>query len=250
LQYEQSTHLIQIATCFPMFWNVASAWEWDYNAQMVWWYCAFAHFRWNQARNQVLRFWGGGNKFLGGKIFVFITCFNKHFLNTTKWEDRKNWGEFPSNTPRGYRPGGNIGCRNQLIFSKTPILGIKIPRLWRQWPGNHEPSVAQTLEHFLFQGWPTSQRPRAIFLAVLPRKTTSCTGAHMNMTPSLRHSHTYLCSTRFIVKIPHQHDTYGNLQAICCYACYLVGPRLSTCATGTKFCDLYTNKYGVYARAA
>jgi len=28
---------------FPMFWNVASGC--DFTAQMVWWFCAFAHFR-------------------------------------------------------------------------------------------------------------------------------------------------------------------------------------------------------------
>ena len=30
---------------FPMFWNVASAREWDFTAQMVWWCCAAARLR-------------------------------------------------------------------------------------------------------------------------------------------------------------------------------------------------------------
>jgi len=33
----------------------------------------------------------------------------------------------------------------------------------------------------------------------------------------------YLCSARFIVNITHQHDNNRTLQAIYCYACYLVG---------------------------
>ena len=45
--------------------------------------------------------------------------------------------------------------------------------------------------------------------------------AHMNISPSLHHSHTHLCSATFVVNITHQHDR--TLQAIHCYACYLVG---------------------------
>ena len=38
------THLLQIDfSCFPAFWNVASARESDFTAQMIWWYCAVAH---------------------------------------------------------------------------------------------------------------------------------------------------------------------------------------------------------------
>jgi len=44
----------------------------------------------------------------------------------------------------------------------------------------------------------------------------------MNITPSIPHSHTHLCSATF-VNIIHQHDIDRTLQAIYCYACYLVG---------------------------
>jgi len=50
--------------------------------------------------------------------------------------------------------------------------------------------------------------------------------AHMNITPSLPHSHTYLWLARFIVNITHhQHDNNRTLQGIYCncYACYSVG---------------------------
>jgi len=47
--------------------------------------------------------------------------------------------------------------------------------------------------------------------------------AYMNITPSLPHSHTYLCSVRFITYITHQHDNDRNSQAIYFYACYLLG---------------------------
>jgi len=75
----------------------------------------------------------------------------------------------------------------------------------------------------LCQGWPTSQRPTATFPIVLPQRATSHTWAHMNVTPSLPHSNTYLCSATFIVNITHQHDKDRNLQAVYCYVCYLVG---------------------------
>jgi len=45
----------------------------------------------------------------------------------------------------------------------------------------------------------------------------------MNITPSLPHSNTYLCSATFIVNITHQDDKDRTLQAICCHACYFVG---------------------------
>jgi len=41
-----STHLFQVASCFPafpMFWNVASVRESDFTAQMIWWNWAVAH---------------------------------------------------------------------------------------------------------------------------------------------------------------------------------------------------------------
>jgi len=42
----------------------------------------------------------------------------------------------------------------------------------------------------------------------------------MNITPCLPHSHTLGI---FIVNTIHQHDNNKTLQAIYCYACYLVG---------------------------
>ena len=76
----------------------------------------------------------------------------------------------------------------------------------------------------LCQGWPTSQRPRATFLTVLQQRATSYIWAHMNITPSLPHSHTYFFIATFIVNITHhQHDNDRTLQGIYCYACYLVG---------------------------
>jgi len=84
--------------------------------------------------------------------------------------------------------------------------------------------MAKTFE-YLVQKWPTSQRPSATFFTVLPQRATPYTWAHMNITPSLPHSRTYLCSARFIVNITHhwyQHHNDRNLQAIY-YACYLVG---------------------------
>ena len=69
----------------------------------------------------------------------------------------------------------------------------------------------------LYQGWPTSQKPTATFLTVLPQRATSYTWAHMNITSSLPHSNTYLCSVRLIVNITHQHDkdrTYKSIIVI------------------------------------
>ena len=66
----------------------------------------------------------------------------------------------------------------------------------------------------LYQGWPTSQRLRATFLTVLPQRAISYTLALINIVPSLPHSHTHLCSAKFIVNVTHQHDNDRNLQAI------------------------------------
>jgi len=80
----------------------------------------------------------------------------------------------------------------------------------------------------LFLGWPTSQRPRATFLIVLPQRATSYAWAHTNITSPLRRSHAYLCLARFIVNITHQHDIDRTLQGIYCYACCLLGLMVST----------------------
>jgi len=43
---EQNPHFIQIASCLhavPLLWNVASAREWDFTAQQLWWSWVFAH---------------------------------------------------------------------------------------------------------------------------------------------------------------------------------------------------------------
>jgi len=49
----------------------------------------------------------------------------------------------------------------------------------------------------LLWGLPTSHRPRATFLTVLQQRATSYTRwAHMNVTPSLPHSHTRPASNR------------------------------------------------------
>ena len=70
------------------------------------------------------------------------------------------------------------------------------------------------------QGWPASQRPRATFLTVttflratfpmVTAKSTSYTRAHMNITPSLPLSNTYLCSARLIVNITHQWQNFTS----------------------------------------
>ena len=68
-----------------------------------------------------------------------------------------------------------------------------------------------------------SQRPRTTFLTVLRYRATSYTWAHMNITSSLPHSHTYLCSAKFTVNITHQHDNHRTSQLIYCFAYYFVG---------------------------
>ena len=48
IQSYQNTHFIQIASCsraFPLLWNVARAWEWDFTAQQFWWSWVFAPLR-------------------------------------------------------------------------------------------------------------------------------------------------------------------------------------------------------------
>jgi len=74
----------------------------------------------------------------------------------------------------------------------------------------------------------TSQRSRATFLTALPQRATPYTLAHTNITPSLPHSNTYLCSSTFVVNIRHQHDNDRTLQAIYCNACHLVGHLVIT----------------------
>jgi len=64
-------------------------------------------------------------------------------------------------------------------------------------------------------------RQSATFLTASPQRVTSYTWAHMNITPSLPHWNTYLCSTGFIANTTHQYDNDGTLQAIYCYAWYL-----------------------------
>jgi len=56
-----------------------------------------------------------------------------------------------------------------------------------------------------------------------PQRATSYIWTHMNTTPSLPQSNTFLSSARFIVNITHQHGNDRTFQAIYCYACYLVG---------------------------
>ena len=67
---------------------------------------------------------------------------------------------------------------------------------------------------FIYQGWPTSQIPRATFLTMLSQRATSYTWAQMNITPPLYHWNKYLCSARFIVNITKQDDNDWTLQAI------------------------------------
>jgi len=54
----------------------------------------------------------------------------------------------------------------------------------------------------------------------------------MNITPSLRHARTYLCSVRFNVNITHQHDNDRTLQGI------------------LLLCMLFSGASGNYVRAA
>jgi len=80
------------------------------------------------------------------------------------------------------------------------------------------------MAHDICQGWPTSQRPRATFLTVLPQRPTSYTWAHMNISHPISSSlaHIPLPAT-FVVTITHQHDNDRTLQDIYCHASYLVG---------------------------
>jgi len=106
----------------------------------------------------------------------------------------------------------------KLYHSWISTMTSSIEISWKSAQTNHSKSAKHVV-----QGRPTSQRPRATFLTVLPQRATSYTWAHMNITPSLPHSPTCLCSARFIVNITHRYDNDGNLQGIYCYARYLVG---------------------------
>ena len=55
----------------------------------------------------------------------------------------------------------------------------------------YEVAIRLELCALLFLGWPASHRPRATFVIVLPQRATSFTWAHMNINPSLPHTHTH-----------------------------------------------------------
>ena len=86
----------------------------------------------------------------------------------------------------------------------------------------------QTFNYGIDQVWPPVRDQEPHFFTVLRQRTTSYTWAHMNIKPSLPHSHKYLCLAGFIVNITHQHDNDRTLQSIYCYASYLVGLLLIT----------------------
>jgi len=84
--------------------------------------------------------------------------------------------------------------------------------------------TCSTTQQYTRGGQPVRDQEPHFFTSVLPQRTTTYTWAHMNISPSLPHPHTYLCITRIIVNITHQHDNDRTLQkAIYCYACHLVG---------------------------
>jgi len=61
---EQNPHFIQIASCLhavPLLWNVASAREWDFTAQQLWWFCGMLQVRENEIS---LRNSSGGHEYL------------------------------------------------------------------------------------------------------------------------------------------------------------------------------------------
>ena len=98
----------------------------------------------------------------------------------------------------------------------------------------NEVAICLEVRILLLQGWPTSQRRRATFITVLQQRATSYTWAHMNITPSVPHSHTHFCLARFIVNITQrQHDNKRTLKGIYCYACYLVGLLVLHCVSAT-----------------
>jgi len=68
----------------------------------------------------------------------------------------------------------------------------------------------------------TSQKNKSHISYCITAKSMSYTLAHMNIAPSLPHWNTYLCSAMFAANITHQHHNDRPLQAIYCYACYLV----------------------------
>ena len=81
----------------------------------------------------------------------------------------------------------------------------------------------------LLQGWPTSQRPWAIFLPVSYSKEPHHTHGN-TWTNAISSSHTYFCWARSIVNIRHhQHDSDKTSQCIYCYACCLVGCLVYNC---------------------
>jgi len=48
----------------------------------------------------------GGKMHLGDNIFVFITCLNTNFQETTKFTGQQKYlGSVPPNVPRAFRPG-------------------------------------------------------------------------------------------------------------------------------------------------
>ena len=115
----------------------------------------------------------------------------------------------------------NVGLETwisrQIVLSQTAHTKYKWPPYATEWT----PMKIFFVRYWL-QGWPTTQRPRATFVAVLQQRAISYTWGHMN--PSLPNSHTYFCLARFNVNITHhQPDNDRTSQGIYCYACYLVG---------------------------
>ena len=132
---------------------------------------------------------------------VLATCNNKLGLQLTQdCIDR-------SHRPGGNRPDVNID-RSHRLGGNRPDLNIDRSHHL----GGNRPDPNIDRSHRLGQGWPTSQRLRATFFTVLPQRATSYIWAHMNITPSLplSHTHTDLCSARFIVNVTHQHDNDRN----------------------------------------
>jgi len=67
------------------------------------------------------------------------------------------------------------------------------------------------ISYVISQGWTTSQRRRATSLTtMIPQRATSYTLSHMNIIPSLPHSHTYLCSN-----IAYEHSHQARFHAMC-----------------------------------
>jgi len=79
-------------------WNVASAQEWDFNGEMLWWFCAFAHLKREQwspgSLPDLITMTVNLNCMLGylsshKKITIFQTQISSkafcHFLNVRMW---------------------------------------------------------------------------------------------------------------------------------------------------------------------